>query len=129
MSVILLRSPNGPRGTFGILFGVTNEPFCLTLELPWRDNEPKKSCIPLGDYQVIRNTSPKGGFRLKEVPGRSDILIHAGNTIADIEGCILVGKELGYLNDKPAVLQSKAALKELVEYLPAAFDLRIVAAA
>lgn len=41
------------------------------------------------------------------VPGRSGILIHSGNTIDDSWGCILLGKKTGHLDRKRAVLLSK----------------------
>jgi hypothetical protein len=45
--------------------------------------------------------------------GRSAILIHSGNTTDQIEGCVLVGMRHGYLNDMPAVLDSRTALTQL----------------
>ena len=126
MKLTLSRGPSGPKGTFGILFSSTNEPLCLTLELPWKDNQPDVSCIPEGEYQVSRNQTAKGGFRLHDVPGREGVLIHAGNTIRDILGCILVGKSLGMLHDLPAVLGSADTLKMLIGYLPNEFTLEIV---
>jgi Family of unknown function (DUF5675) len=70
--------------------------FAYTLELPWRDNLPGVSCIPTGTYPVViawSNRFQKLMPRLIGVPGRDGILIHSGNTRADTEGCILLGKE------------------------------------
>jgi hypothetical protein len=70
---------------------------CHTLELPWRKNEQEISCIPEGVYQCglvpTKKWSPTPPllYLLSGVPGRTDILIHAGNTTADSKGCILVG--------------------------------------
>ena len=65
------------------------------------------TAIPTGSYILSMNTiSPKyslkpwyftncnGGRmpRIEDVPGWSGVLIHPGNTAADSEGCILVGK-------------------------------------
>ncbi len=81
---------------------------CFTLEDPWLDNEPLKSCIPEGTYVVAYQISTRFGCempRLLGVPGRMGILIHPGNTDADTTGCILVGqKRLGVdlLNSKIA---------------------------
>lgn len=71
---------------------------CFTLEdrAP-RAGEPKvpgRTAIPPGRYPVDWRWSPR--FRrsllgLREVPGFSGILIHAGNRSLDTEGCILVG--------------------------------------
>lgn len=68
-----------------------------TIELPNRENAPQVSCIPTGDYVVRRHKSPNFGDVLKvfdadgksEVKGRSEILIHGGNSIKDTKGCIL----------------------------------------
>jgi hypothetical protein len=66
---------------------------CKGLELPWRNNERKQSCIPEGRYMITRRTSPKYGehFHVLNVTNRSFILIHQGNFTREIEGCILPG--------------------------------------
>lgn len=79
---------------------------CDTLEPQWRDyaNGARKikgkSAIPEGRYPVVITRSSK--FKewlplLVNVPMFKDILIHAGNTMKDTKGCILVGenKEVG----------------------------------
>src|SRR5690554_1329961 len=65
----------------------------VTLELPWKNNERRVSCIPTGIYHAIKHTSPKfkESFWLQDVPGRSEILIHVGNFTREIRGCILPG--------------------------------------
>jgi hypothetical protein len=64
-----------------------------TLELAWRDNRRNISCIPEGDYKAIPHIRPNGDWSLwlQDVPNRSAILIHAGNYISDISGCVLPG--------------------------------------
>ena len=75
--------------------------FCDTLEPTWRDyahgGRKIKGCsaIPEGRYAVVISWSPKMQQWLPlllGVPNFSGIRIHAGNTAADTEGCILVGK-------------------------------------
>lgn len=69
---------------------------CVTLELPWKDNQRSVSCIPEGNYQVELYNSPSQGpgtFHVKDVPARSYILIHPGNYTKDSEGCILLGSK------------------------------------
>jgi hypothetical protein len=66
----------------------------VTLEPPWKDNQPGVSCIPAGVYQVTITLSPRFGRlmpHLLNVPGRTEIECHYGNTVSDTEGCILLG--------------------------------------
>lgn len=79
---------------------------CLTLELPWKLNKSKVSCIPEGTYSVKIRYSQKYGTHLhiQNVPDRDLILIHWGNYAGsinkksgtpDIKGCIMVGQKYG----------------------------------
>lgn len=111
--------------------------FCNTLE-PERGTpfEAVTSCsgkaIPPGTYNIKMRYSPKFKRMLPLVysPGRTDnkvvspnyrrgcrtnILIHAGNTSADTQGCILVGKNLRV----GKVLQSRATLEALLKKISA----------
>lgn len=67
---------------------------CKTLELPWRDNKRKESCIPTGEYRAVKRWSQKYGdhFHILDVPHRDMILIHAGNSYKHTKGCILIGE-------------------------------------
>lgn len=102
---------------------------CKTLELPWLDNATQKSCIPTGTYKVIQRTSQKfkKHFHVTEVPGRSYILIHAGNYHWDILGCILVGDSLKDINNDGFrdILNSKNTLNKLLSLAPNGFELCI----
>lgn len=90
--------------------GTAKKYFCDTLEPTWRDYKngaykvKGRSAIPEGRYAVVISYSPK--FKawlpiLLGVPKFSGIRIHAGNTAADTEGCILVGRnrEVGKVMD------------------------------
>ena len=100
--VTIIRHRSDDEGTFGVLVIEGDRRWsCYTLEDPWRDNAPNISCVPAGDYRVTWEESPrlhKSTYRLRDVPGRSGILIHAGNTQADTSGCILLG--FGFLAKK-----------------------------
>lgn len=122
----LVRVATGPGGTFGVLCegGI---PLCVTCEDPWNNNAVGKSCIPAGTYGVVPHDGEKykDVWRLENVKGRSAILIHAGNTINDTQGCILVGRSFTMFADLPAILDSRDALELLRKELPDKFTLRI----
>ena len=97
-------------GTIGVL-KVQKEVVCWTLEPPDRLNAPNRSSIPAQQYTAIRYNSPTFGetFMVTNVPGRSHILFHTGNTAQDTHGCIILGSEVGYLKSTKAVLESRKA--------------------
>lgn len=123
----LYRLPSNFSGTFGILTrgGV---PLCNTCEDPWNENRPQISCIPAGKYQCVPHsgTKYKNVWRLENVPGRSAILIHAGNSIEDTRGCLLVGNGFGIVNGLPSVINSRETLAQLRGILPSTFELEII---
>lgn len=96
-----------PDSTTGQLY-IDGQPFCYTLELPVIDGLPG-SAIPEGMYPVVLAPSPKFMAstddwvlryaqlipHIYQIPDRTNILIHWGNTASDTEGCILVGQSLG----------------------------------
>ncbi|MCP9752802.1 DUF5675 family protein [Ferruginibacter sp. HRS2-29] len=67
-------------GTNGVL-SFNKIKICATIELPWKKNAPRISCIPEGEYLVVQRYSPKFGNHLwlPDVPDRSLILIHPAN--------------------------------------------------
>jgi hypothetical protein len=83
----------------------------VTLEDRWFDNEKQISCIPASKYKIRLHDSPKFGkvYQVCDVPDRSHILIHAGNTKEDTHGCILLGLMYGTLGTETAVISSRAA--------------------
>lgn len=105
----------------------SDEKLCDTLELAWKDNKRNISCIPEGEYSTIPRRRGKysgRGFELLNTLGRTEILIHSGNTLRDTSGCILVGTkkecETGdYLNE------SRNILSKLKKSYPSGFDLSI----
>lgn len=97
-------------------------PELLTFELPDKQNQRNISCIPEGVYVAERvlGVTTLGGtyisetFRLQDVPGRSGILFHIGNTEKDTQGCILLGLKLGALGGAPGVSESKIAFEKFL---------------
>lgn len=112
MILRLKRVTRSSRFTMGVLIKEdTGVPICVTLENPWLNNKPFKSCIPPGIYRVERFYGNKFDYAygLVDVKDRSVILIHKGNTETDTSGCILVGTNFGYLRSQPAILGSADA--------------------
>lgn len=121
---ILQREKSTDGGTFGKLTlpdGTTYN----TLELAWRNNETGKSCIPPGTYQVETRNSPKFGsgvYEVKNVPGRTAILIHSGNYAgnvdkgqkSNVQGCILLGFSRSVQSGQPMINESKAAMESFM---------------
>lgn len=86
--------------------------YCDTLEPP--TTGVRHCCIPIGEYLVNLVWSPKFGKympRLENVPFRSGILIHSGNTVKDTLGCILVGSN----SMKGRLTQSRLAFVDILE--------------
>lgn len=89
---------------------------CYTLE-------NSKYAIQAGLYRVEYCDSPKFGRKLpliyNDLPGSlaRGLRIHAGNTVSDTQGCILVGREHKWVGSSSPhsarLLESKAALDSL----------------
>jgi len=99
----LVRTVSTLKGTLGLLYHDTDF-VCYTLELPWNSNERRVSCIPALYYRCEIWNSPKFGFTFEVmgVPNRSKILIHKGNWLTDINGCVLVGLQQSILDNSNA---------------------------
>ena len=117
----LLRTETSDEGTFSIAY---NDVFmCRFVELPDRDNLQSVSCIPEGEYRCEWHHSPKFGhvYKVMHVPGRTDILIHAGNYAGDVNkgyktdsyGCILPISGIGRLGRQRAGVSSRIATTSL----------------
>lgn len=126
--IILTRSPSTPQGTFGVL-SANGIPLCVTCELPWLNNQPNISCIPVGVYNCQRGPSPSfpegNTWAIEDVEDRTGVRLHNANDIAQLEGCVAVGDSFGTLNNLPAVLNSVQTLAMLNKILPDNFTLTI----
>lgn len=124
----LHRLHQSDKGTFGKMFW-SGELVAHTCEEPWKNNQRRISCIPKGDYPVVKRISPKyrHHWHIQDVPNRTWILIHIGNYLKDTEGCILVGDR--YLRDKQGdiigVGNSVATMGKLRNLLPDAYTIQI----
>lgn len=123
---LLLRQRTSDEGTFGTLRVYNGRALlftCFTGELPERENLPNRSHIPDGIYTCQPWRSPKypNHYHVVGVEGREGILIHQGNFCGDVErgllsnvqGCILVGRQLGTIQGQQAVLSSRMAMSDL----------------
>lgn len=141
MKLLLKRIARKDKYTIGKLY-INDKYFCDTLEDPDRglkstmslaDIKSKKikgdTAIPTGTYKVTLDvvSSKYSNFtkypyvkfcngkmpRLINVPGYEGILIHAGNTQKDTEGCLLVGfnRQVG------KVLNSQSTWRKLYDEL------------
>lgn len=114
MKLELYRSDFHPDCTIGRLF-VDSVFECWTLEDTVRAPGVKvkgETAIPAGTYRVVVDHSHRFCrmmMHVLDVPMFDGIRIHAGNTAADTEGCILVGTNRA----ERAVLHSRDALAAL----------------
>lgn len=120
----LVRTSFSPFGIFGKLYKSDGSYLCLTCEHAYQQEDGSwKPKIPEGMYPLTRGLHRLEGmtedfvtYEVSNVPGHTDILIHKGNTEADSHGCILLGLMFGNLNGVPAVLQSREAFDEFMNY-------------
>jgi len=91
----------------------------FTLERPWLDNRNGVSCVPTGTYHCLWRQRPNKTWTywLSDVPGRTWILIHSGNVVAHVEGCIMLGLSRGRLKDERAVFNSGTAVRKFEEIM------------
>ncbi len=110
---LIERGPSTDEGTFGsFAFG---ENRTHVLELPWRENRRRLSCVPVGSYRCVLIVSPKFGpaYLLLDVPGRSEVLIHGANFGGDstlgwdthLHGCIAPCDRIGRLRNRFGKMQ------------------------
>lgn len=117
-SIKLTRFAYSPHGVFGRL--KVGDFACFTVERPWLHNIRRESCIPTGLYLMslghyYRKDYPV--YEIMDVPGRSLIKIHVGNTIHDLLGCIAPGKELGYMQGVWGVTHSQITFDKFMEMM------------
>jgi hypothetical protein len=132
MIVTLKRDPVWKKThTMGL---ITVQDFDLrihTIERPWLDNKPFESCVPAGRYSLQPFVRPDGTqtYALfsatrgvfvdpNDVPNvphrtRNLILIHPGNRVADIVGCIAPGMT----RTENTVGNSRVAFRTLMDAL------------
>ena len=125
VEVIRLQS-YGEDGTFGVI-RINGELVCLSLELPWKNNQRDISCFPEGQYIAKRIKSEKFGetFQLIGVPGRDHIEFHIGNTVDDTHGCTLLGSYLAMFGNRKGIARSKRAFEHFMTMLGTAEEILV----
>lgn len=86
---------------------------CYCIELPWKNNQRRVSCIPEGSYSLKKRNSAKFGehIEIKDVENRSLILFHpANNAMKELNGCIAPVTEI---TGQGCGIRSRAAFAKL----------------
>ena len=139
MELILERYNYSETETEGYLW-LENESKLYTIERPWIGESPEgvdypggmpfESCIPDGSYDLIPHTRPSGDkvyalrnhenhvFYTKDEmgdrQGRYLVLIHSGNYVDDVVGCVAPGLVRTIYNNRRMVGSSRNAMKRVM---------------
>lgn len=88
--ILILQRKYGEQGTNGTIY-FQGDAICHTIELPWRNNTKRLSCIPEGRYKLVKRIYSKHGEQIgiPNVLKREGILIHKANDAkGQLQGCI-----------------------------------------
>ena len=104
-NLLLIRDTFTEKSVIGKLY-LNSEFYGHTLELAWKDNQKRVSCIPKGVYEVKKRHTQKSKYKYEhlhilDVPDRELILMHIGNYPKNSKGCILLGntRALNFVGD------------------------------
>ncbi len=124
MLIEIKRQKSNDKCTIGRLY--VNGVFqCYTLEdVVRKEKIPGQTAIPIGEYDVVITMSNR--FKkllplLRNVPNFDGVRVHAGNTDADTEGCILVGESAG----KYSISNSRSAFEKLFAQMQKAESIKM----
>ena len=102
----------------------------FTMELAWKENQRRKSCIPEGIYTAIPRFSKKFGnhFHVQDVENRDYILFHKMNYHFQGMGCIGVGLAHKDINKDGLLdtVSSGKAMNILLDKFPDGFEFEII---
>ena len=129
MRLTLTRFAYTPTETQGLL-----DDTWWTIERPWIPGDHPgglsfESCIPDGRYKLIKHTRPNGDkvvalvnpslgvwYRKEDRPeewGRYLVLIHSGNFVNHVVGCIAPGLSRSIYDNRIMVGSSRAAMRQI----------------
>lgn len=131
--LILERYNYADTETEGYLF-LDDETVLNTLERPWVPGHPGgtpfQSCVPDGEYELIPHTRPNGDrvYALRnhdlhvyytqdemgDNDGRYLILIHSGNYVHHVVGCVAPGLSRTIYDNRRMVTSSRRAMRRLM---------------
>lgn len=105
-NLLIIRDEFSERSILGKLY-LNGEFYGHTLELSWKDNEKRVSCVPKGVYEARKRGGDESSkykyqhIEILDVPNRSKILIHIGNYPKSTKGCVLLGstRALNFVGD------------------------------
>lgn len=111
--------------------------YCWTIEQPWRPHcepggVPFRSCVPDGIYTLRKHVRPDGTktFALENkhlgvqvykphgAPGRDLCILHPGNYVTDVKGCIAPGESRVISDGELMVTNSRVTFSELMDRIP-----------
>lgn len=140
-TIVLERwADHDEHGVFGEMYH-EGKWLCKTVERPWQDNKPFVSCVPARVYDLEPFTRSNGDevyclideragvvrteAELPASGGRYAVLIHKGNWMTDLAGCIAPGEDYSYGPDshdgtrRLMVTNSAKATRDLFDYIKA----------
>ncbi len=118
-----------------LYYSKNDDEYLYTLERPWIPGPagglPFESCVPDGKYELVPYTRSKGKgdvYALRNIAlgvyftkqdrgareGRYKILIHSGNIVAHVEGCIMPGLVRTIADNMRQVRSSRLALQKIM---------------
>ena len=131
----LIRDSYGDKQTMGKLYDKDDNLLAHTIERPWIPDPDHpggtsfESCVPDGIYQLIKHTRPNGDkvvalfnsklgvwYQKEDRPstwGRYLVLIHSGNYVEHIVGCVAPGNARTIYENRPMVTSSRATMNKL----------------
>lgn len=136
----LIRQPDQSIETKGDWQFINEESIiafsCKTLELPWKDNQKRISCISKGIYPCRKVEATKAipypHISVMNVPDRDGISVHYGNFAAGVKvdtlGCIIAGERYADINGDGIddITNSRKKFEALMSIAPDRFDLYVI---
>lgn len=133
--LLLVRDSYGPKETMGTMMGSEGDVMAHTIERPWVPDPHHvggtsfESCVPDGIYQLVPHTRPNGDevvalvnddlgvwYQKNDRPGtwgRYLVLIHSGNYVEHVVGCVAPGSSRTIYENRPMVTSSRATMEKL----------------